>query len=125
MHLPADRGRGPAQGNVKGFKLGPTFDTNFAARRHEVTDRKAPVPCRSPDGCGDRRQRRQRRPSLAWAGRCGFLVVAAITFLGLLAVTFFIGRVMPIDPVLAIVGDRAPATWSSAARKQSGFDLPL
>ncbi len=28
--------------------------------------------------------------------------------LGLLAVTFFIGRVIPIDPVLAIVGDRAP-----------------
>ena len=37
-----------------------------------------------------------------------FLLVIFLTYLGLLAVTFFIGRVMPIDPVLAIVGDRAP-----------------
>jgi peptide/nickel transport system permease protein len=33
----------------------------------------------------------------------------ALTFLGLLLVTFLIGRVVPIDPVLAAVGDRAPA----------------
>ena len=33
-----------------------------------------------------------------------FLVVILLTYLGLLAVTFFIGRVMPIDPVLAIGG---------------------
>ena len=32
----------------------------------------------------------------------------ALTFLGLLLVTFLIGRVVPIDPVLAAVGDRAP-----------------
>ena len=37
-----------------------------------------------------------------------FMVAIFLTYLGLLAVTFFIGRVMPIDPVLAIVGDRAP-----------------
>ena len=37
-----------------------------------------------------------------------FLLVILLTYLGLLAVTFFIGRVIPIDPVLAIVGDRAP-----------------
>lgn len=54
-----------------------------------------------------------------------FLVVAAITFLGLIAVTFFIGRVIPVDPVLAIVGDRAPQAVVEAARKQYGFDLPL
>ena len=30
-----------------------------------------------------------------------------LTFLGLTCVTFFIGRVIPIDPVLAIVGDKA------------------
>jgi len=54
-----------------------------------------------------------------------FLFIAAITFLGLIAVTFFIGRVMPIDPVLAIVGDRAPASVVEAARKQYGFDLPI
>jgi peptide/nickel transport system permease protein len=54
-----------------------------------------------------------------------FFVVAAVTFLGLIAVTFFIGRVVPIDPVLAIVGDRAPASVVAAAREQYGFDLPL
>ena len=37
-----------------------------------------------------------------------FILVLATTLLGLVAVTFFIGRVVPIDPVLAIVGDRAP-----------------
>jgi peptide/nickel transport system permease protein len=31
----------------------------------------------------------------------------ALTFIGLTAITFLIGRVMPLDPVLAIVGDRA------------------
>ena len=54
-----------------------------------------------------------------------FLLIAAITFLGLIAVTFFIGRVIPVDPVLAIVGDRAPQSVVEAARKQYGFDLPL
>ena len=32
----------------------------------------------------------------------------ALTFLGLLMVTFVIGRVVPIDPVIAAIGDRAP-----------------
>ena len=40
-----------------------------------------------------------------------FIGTLALTFLGLIAVTFIIGRVMPIDPVLSVVGDRAlPAT---------------
>ena len=43
----------------------------------------------------------------------------------LLAITFFIGRVMPIDPVLAVVGDRAPATVYEAARIEIGLDKPL
>ena len=48
-----------------------------------------------------------------------------ITYLGLLAVTFFIGRVIPIDPVLAIVGDRAPASVVERAREELGLNLPL
>ncbi len=54
----------------------------------------------------------------------GFLVVVVTTYLGLLAVTFFIGRVVPIDPVLAIVGDRASASTIAQVREQMGFDLP-
>ena len=54
-----------------------------------------------------------------------FLVVAVTTYLGLLAVTFFIGRVVPIDPVLAILGDRAPADVVERTRRALGLDLPL
>ena len=34
-----------------------------------------------------------------------FALAIVLTYLGLLAVTFFIGRVIPVDPVLAVVGD--------------------
>ena len=44
------------------------------------------------------------RPLLRRVGRGA--VVVALTFFGLLLVTFLIGRVVPIDPVLAAVGDR-------------------
>ncbi len=49
----------------------------------------------------------------------------AVTFFGLLLVTFLIGRVVPIDPVLAVVGDRASAETYEAARLELGLDKPL
>ncbi|WP_366871543.1 ABC transporter permease [uncultured Ruegeria sp.] len=49
----------------------------------------------------------------------------AITMLGLLLVTFIIGRVMPIDPVLAIVGERASQSTYDAVYQQLGLDKPL
>ncbi len=49
----------------------------------------------------------------------------AVTFLGLLLVTFFIGRVVPIDPVLAAVGDRAPADVYERVKIELNLDLPL
>lgn len=55
----------------------------------------------------------------------GFVAVLALTFLGLLAITFFIGRVVPIDPVLAVVGDRATQAQYDAARVAMGLDRPL
>ena len=54
-----------------------------------------------------------------------FLVIAVTTYLGLLAVTFFIGRVIPIDPVLAVLGDRAPTSVVERTRREMGLDLPL
>ncbi|PTX02503.1 ABC transporter permease [Pararhodobacter aggregans] len=54
-----------------------------------------------------------------------FLVILAFTFLGLLAITFFIGRVIPIDPVLSVVGDRATTAQYEAARIAMGLDQPL
>lgn len=78
----------------------------------------------APDTGVNAPRRRARASTLAWAlGR--FLLIVAVTFLGLLAVTFFIGRVIPVDPVLAIVGDRAPASVIAQARKEYGFDLPI
>jgi peptide/nickel transport system permease protein len=38
------------------------------------------------------------------------LFSVSLTFLGLTCVTFFIGRVIPFDPVLAIVYDPASTT---------------
>src|SRR5690606_12734926 len=38
---------------------------------------------------------------------------------------FVIGRVVPIDPVLAVVGDRAPASVYNRVREELGVDLPL
>ena len=55
----------------------------------------------------------------------GFLVVIALTYLGLLAVTFFIGRVIPVDPVLAVVGDRAPEHVIARVREEMGLNKPL
>ena len=54
-----------------------------------------------------------------------WIAMLAITFTGLLAITFFIGRKIPIDPVLAILGDRASATAYAAARLELGLDKPL
>jgi peptide/nickel transport system permease protein len=49
----------------------------------------------------------------------------AFTFLGLLLITFLIGRVVPIDPVLAAVGDRAPPDAYERMRIELGLHLPL
>ncbi len=54
-----------------------------------------------------------------------FLVVVVLTFGGLLAVTFFIGRVIPVDPVLAVVGDRAPEHVIERVREEMGLNKPL
>jgi len=48
-----------------------------------------------------------------------------LTFLGLTCVTFLIGRVIPIDPVLAIVGDKASRDVYEQVRRQIGLDQPL
>ena len=56
-------------------------------------------------------------------GGVGFTLL--LTFIGLTAVTFVIGRVMPADPVLAIVGDRASQDVYDLAYRQMGLDRPL
>ena len=53
------------------------------------------------------------------------ILTVAVTFFGLLLVTFLIARVVPIDPVLAIVGERASPETYQAAYKALGLDRPL
>ncbi|MEO8244122.1 MAG: ABC transporter permease [bacterium] len=48
-----------------------------------------------------------------------------ITFIGLLAVTFFISRVVPTDPVLSILGERATEAQIEATRTKLGLDRPM
>jgi peptide/nickel transport system permease protein len=64
--------------------------------------------------------------SLRLAGVVGrFAGIVALTYLGLLAVTFFIGRVIPVDPALAIAGDRAPEHVLQRVREELGLNKPL
>jgi peptide/nickel transport system permease protein len=53
------------------------------------------------------------------------LATLAMTFFGLLLVTFLIGRIVPVDPVLAVVGDRASQSVYDKAFIELGLDKPL
>ena len=51
--------------------------------------------------------------------------IGMITLLGLLVVTFFIGRKIPIDPILSIVGDSATPEVYEKVRLSLGLHLPV
>jgi peptide/nickel transport system permease protein len=68
-----------------------------------------------------RRVRRSGRLS----GLLATLASVPVTLLGLILITFLIGRVMPIDPVVAIVGDHAPPDVIARVRTELGLDRPL
>ncbi|HSD33958.1 MAG TPA: ABC transporter permease [Alphaproteobacteria bacterium] len=68
----------------------------------------------------------RRSRSGAWPLRAaGLLASILLTFFGLLAITFVIGRVVPIDPVLAIVGDRALPQVYARVRQELALDEPI
>jgi len=52
----------------------------------------------------------------------GFIGSLIATFLGLTAVTFCIGRFIPVDPVLAIIGDHASKQTYDRVRIEIGLD---
>ena len=54
-----------------------------------------------------------------------WLLTVAITLIGLAALTFFIGRVLPIDPVLSIVGEKATPEVYQRVYLELGLDQPL
>ena len=55
----------------------------------------------------------------------GIAVSLLFTFIGLLLVTFIIARIVPIDPVLSILGDRATDAQIAAERLRLGLDEPM
>lgn len=74
----------------------------------------------------ENKRRRARAPLLRFI-KAAVLTLSsvAVTMLGLLFITFIIGRVMPIDPVLAIVGERASQSTYDAVYEQLGLDKPI
>ncbi|HEY6430998.1 MAG TPA: ABC transporter permease [Acetobacteraceae bacterium] len=60
-----------------------------------------------------------------WRNIAGTSASVPVTLFGLILVTFLIGRVMPIDPVIAIVGDHAPPDVVARVRLELGLDRPL
>jgi peptide/nickel transport system permease protein len=60
-----------------------------------------------------------------WAWRiASLLLMVALTFFGLLFATFLIGRVVPVDPVLSVVGDRAPPSVYNRVYLELALDRP-
>jgi peptide/nickel transport system permease protein len=52
-------------------------------------------------------------------------VMMLLTLLVLMAVTFFLGRVMPTDPVVALIGEQADESTYQTVYRQLGLDRPL
>ena len=48
-----------------------------------------------------------------------------VTLLGLLALTFFMGRMLPTDPVISIIGDQADQSTYDMIYRRLGLDQPL
>ncbi|MFE0756756.1 ABC transporter permease [Inquilinus sp. NPDC058860] len=62
------------------------------------------------------------RPSRPWLDQA---LAVAVTLLGLLILTFLIGRVMPVDPVARLVGADADQAAYQAMYEKLGLDQPL
>lgn len=78
----------------------------------------------NPQAVGGRSEKTRRSRRIAQS-IASFVLAIVLTYLGLLAVTFFIGRVMPVDPVLAVVGDSASEATIAKVREEMGLNKPL
>lgn len=58
-------------------------------------------------------------------GMLNTLTSLLITLFGLLLVTFVISRLLPADPVLAIVGDHASEEYANRVREELGLNKPI
>src|SRR5579862_1239662 len=68
---------------------------------------------------------RHFRPLFLLRAALRLVVSIILTLFGLTMATFVIGRLIPIDPVLAIVGERATQDVYDATRLELGLDQPL
>lgn len=66
-------------------------------------------------------------PGLASASRklATSLVIIATTLFGLLLITFVVGRLVPADPVIAVIGDQADQETYQRVYAMMGLDQPL
>jgi peptide/nickel transport system permease protein len=97
--------------------LHETRPDTFALEAFEPTSPTAPPP-------GPAAEALRKGGGMAGAA-AGFLTSLALSFFGLTVVTFVIGRVIPIDPVLAIVGDHATRDVYERTRTALGFDRSI
>lgn len=58
----------------------------------------------------------------AFSAQCGSILV---TLFGLCAITFVIGRLLPLDPVLAVLGDDASQEAYERMAEEMGLNLPM
>jgi len=66
------------------------------------------------------------RQSWRWSGRLlGGLVSLLLTLLGLLAFTFTLSHLAPIDPTIQIAGDHASEATYAQLRSELGLDKPI
>lgn len=77
----------------------------------------------APENTAGARRRAPFAPRMRAIG--GTLGSIAVTMLGLLFITFVIGRVMPVDPVISIVGERASKEVYDQTFVDLGLDKPL
>ena len=69
-------------------------------------------------GLTPRNRRRLRRTGVT-------VISVAATLLGLVMLTFFIGRMLPLDPVIKIVGENATQEAYDKVYRELGLDQPL
>ncbi|MGU3400640.1 ABC transporter permease [Brucellaceae bacterium D45D] len=68
---------------------------------------------------------RRRRIAPAFSGILGRASAILVTLVGLAALTFLIGRLLPLDPVLAVLGDNVTKEAYDKMYVQLGLDKPL
>ncbi|QCI99252.1 ABC transporter permease [Agrobacterium larrymoorei] len=68
--------------------------------------------------------RKSRFPKAAGKIATSFVVILT-TLLGLMMITFTVGRMVPADPVIAVIGDQADQATYDRVYKEMGLDRPI